>query len=113
MRLCWLLVLLACSAPEPGFVELPGGKISSQVRIQLDNPSAVTRRYYLVLADSPGALIRSNHMWTVPPRKSLDIPLYIEAPRKSFTAGRRKVYLRIHGSDGAERVVTLTLRGPR
>jgi cytochrome c oxidase accessory protein FixG len=96
----------------PSFVELPDGRISSQARIKLENASDSERRYHLLLVESPGASLRSNHMWTIKPRKSLQIPLFIDVPRDSFTGGKRKVYLRIHDSGGFERVVTLTLLGP-
>ena len=96
----------------PAFVELPDGKISSAARIKLENKSDEERRYHLLLTDSPGASLRSQFLWKVPPRKSLELPLFIDVPRESFVAGKRRVYLRIHDSGGAERVVTLTLLGP-
>jgi cytochrome c oxidase accessory protein FixG len=96
----------------PAFIELPDGKISSQARIKLENQSDQERRYHLLLAESPGASLRSNHIWTVKPKKSQEIPIFIDVPRDSFESGKRKVYLRIHDSAGFERVVTLTLLGP-
>jgi cytochrome c oxidase accessory protein FixG len=96
----------------PSFVELPDGRISSQARIKLENTGDKERRYHLLLVESPGAALRSNHIWTIKPHKSLAIPLFIDVPRDSFTNGKRKVYLRIHDSGGFERVVTLTLLGP-
>ena len=96
----------------PSFVELPDGKISSQARIKLENTSGVERRYHLLLAESPGASLRSSPMWPVKPHKSVQIPIFIDVPRDSFVDGKRKVFLRIHDSTGFERVVTLTLLGP-
>jgi cytochrome c oxidase accessory protein FixG len=96
----------------PAFVELPDGKISSQARIKLENASDVERRYHLLLAESPGASLRGNFQWTIKAHKSQEIPIFIDVPRDSFVNGKRKVYLRIHDSGGAERVVTLTLLGP-
>jgi hypothetical protein len=91
---------------------LPDGKISSQVRIKLENHTDLERRYHLYLKDSPGASLRSNPTWTVARRKSLELPLFIDVPRDSFVDGKRKVYLCIHETDGSERVITLTLLGP-
>jgi cytochrome c oxidase accessory protein FixG len=96
----------------PSFVELPDGKISAQARIKLENTGDKERRYHLLLVESPGASLRSNHLWTIKAHKSLEVPLFIDVPRESFVAGKRKVYLRIHDSGGFERVVTLTLLGP-
>jgi cytochrome c oxidase accessory protein FixG len=94
------------------FVELPEGKISSQARIKLENTSDQERRYHFLLVESPGASLRSEPMWTVKAHKSLEVSLFIDVPRESFVAGKRRVYLRIHDSSGYERVVTLTLLGP-
>jgi cytochrome c oxidase accessory protein FixG len=96
----------------PSFVELPDGKISSQARIKLENQSDVERRYHLLLVESPGASLRSQHIWTVKPRKSQEIPIFIDVPRDSFENGKRRVYMGIHDSSGFERVVTLSLLGP-
>jgi len=96
----------------PSFVELPDGKISAQARIKLENQGDSERRYHLLLVESPGASLRSQPMWTIKPRKSLEIPIFIDVPRESFVGGKRRVHLRIHDSGGFERVVTLTLLGP-
>jgi cytochrome c oxidase accessory protein FixG len=96
----------------PSFVELPDGKISSQARIKLENSGDIERRFHLLLVESPGASLRSNHLWTLKPHKSIEIPLFIDVPRESFMDGKRNVYLRIHDSAGFERVVRLTLLGP-
>jgi cytochrome c oxidase accessory protein FixG len=96
----------------PAFVELPDGTISSQARLKLDNRSDVERRYYLMLAESPGASLRGSAMWTIKPHRSQQIPLFIDVPRDSFVLGKRSVYLRIHDSSGFERVLKITLLGP-
>jgi cytochrome c oxidase accessory protein FixG len=94
------------------FVEVPDGKVSSQARIRLENGDDVERRYILMLVESPGTSLRSNSQWTIKAHKSLEIPIFIDAPRDSFIGGKRRVYLRIHDSTGFERVVTLSLLGP-
>jgi len=96
----------------PSFVELPDGKISAQARIKLENQTDSERRYNLYLTESPGASLRSQPIWTIAARKSLELPLFIDVPRDSFVGGKRKVYLRIHETGGVERVITLTLLGP-
>jgi hypothetical protein len=96
----------------PSFVLLPDGNVSSQARIKLENTTDMERRYHLRLVDSPGTSLRSSAMWTVKAHKSLEIPIFIDVPRDSFVAGKRNIYLRIHDSEGFERVVTLILLGP-
>jgi len=96
----------------PSFVELPDGTISAQARIKLENKDSSERRYILMLADSPNASLRSQAQWTIKAHKSLEIPLFIDVPRSSFVAGKRRVWVRIHDSTGFERVVALTLLGP-
>jgi cytochrome c oxidase accessory protein FixG len=97
----------------PSFVELPDGKISSQARIKLENSGDEERRFHLLLVESPGASLRGSLMYAVKPHKSLEIPIFVDVPRDSFHDGKRRVWLRIHDSDGFERVITLTLLGPQ
>jgi hypothetical protein len=96
----------------PSFIELPDGRISSQARIRLENKTDTERRYHLYLTDSPGAALRGSPTWTVAPRKSSEVPLFVDVPRDSFHDGKRHVYLHVHDSAGFERVVRLTLLGP-
>lgn len=96
----------------PSFVELPDGKISSQARLKLENKSDRERRYHLYLTGTADGSLRSQSVWTVAPRKSIEIPVFVDVPRDSFVAGKRTAYVRIHDSGGFERVVTLTLLGP-
>jgi cytochrome c oxidase accessory protein FixG len=96
----------------PAFVELDGDKVSSQARIKLENQRAVEARYHLYLVDSPGASLRSQPVWQVGARKSVEIPVFVDVPRDSFEGGKRVVYMRIHETGGFERVVKLTLLGP-
>jgi cytochrome c oxidase accessory protein FixG len=96
----------------PSFVELPGGTISSQARIKLENGDGVERRFVLMLVEPSGASLRSSSTWSVKPHASLDVPIFIDVPRASFAGGTRRVYLRVHDSAGFERVIPLTLLGP-
>jgi len=94
------------------FVELPDGGISAQARIKLENTTDETHRYHLSLAQTPDATLRSQAMFELKPRKSLQVSVFIDVPRSSFVHGKRTAYLRIDDSAGFERVVTLTLLGP-
>jgi polyferredoxin len=98
-------------AVGPSFVELPDGKISAQVRLRIENESDVPRRYFLALSGAD-ATLRSQALYEVKPHKSLDVPVFVDAPRASFVHGVRHVYLRIHDSTGAERTMPVTLLGP-
>jgi cytochrome c oxidase accessory protein FixG len=94
------------------FVELPDGNISSQARIKLENETDTKHTYHLSLVQSPNATLRSQAAFELKPHKSLEIPVFIDVPRTSFEAGKRRVHIRIDDSTGFERVVTLTLLGP-
>ena len=59
--------------------------MSSQARIKLENQTDHERHYNLYLTGSPDAALRSQPAWTVGPRKSLELPLFIDVPRESFT----------------------------
>jgi cytochrome c oxidase accessory protein FixG len=98
-------------AVGPSFVELPDGNISAQVRLRLENDGDVPRRFMLAVA-SADATLRSQAAYEVKPHKSLQVPLFVDVPRASFVHGKRKVYLKIHDSTGAERALPVTLLGP-
>src|SRR6185312_6747619 len=98
-------------AVGPSFVELPDGKVSAQVRLRIENESDAPRRYMLALTGAD-ATLRSQALYEVKPHKSLEVPLFVDVPRASFVHGKRQVYLRIHDSTGAERVMPVTLLGP-
>jgi cytochrome c oxidase accessory protein FixG len=96
----------------PAFVELPDGRVSSQGRIKIENQSDEARGYNVSLIDSGDAVLRTQTVWEVKPRKSVTIPLFIDVPRTAFKHGEKRVYVRIDESTGFERVVTVTLLGP-
>jgi len=97
----------------PAFVELPDGNISSAVRIKLENESDETRHYTIAIAEVTDAKLRiSQTRWEVRPRKSVEIPFYIDVPRASFARGQRRVSLRIDDDAGFHRVLTVNLLGP-
>jgi cytochrome c oxidase accessory protein FixG len=96
----------------PSFVELPDGKISSAVRVKLDNTSDAKRRYTITIRE-PDAKLRSPQLqWEVKPNKSIEVQIYLDVPRASFVHGRRTAYLYIDESGGFHRVVKVTLLGP-
>jgi cytochrome c oxidase accessory protein FixG len=96
----------------PSFVELPDGKVSAQARLKLENRDDVEHRYHLSLVNAPDAALRSQAMFQLAPRGRLEIPVFVDVPRASFTGGKRRVQLRIDDSAGFERIVELVLLGP-
>jgi cytochrome c oxidase accessory protein FixG len=96
----------------PSFVELPDGRISSQVRIKLENQSDVKNDYRFELVGEPRADLRSAlPTWQAPPRKAIDVPLFVDVPRNLFVNGQLRVAIRITGA-GFDRTVRPTLLGP-
>jgi cytochrome c oxidase accessory protein FixG len=95
----------------PSFVELPGDKIASAVRLKLENETS-EERHYTISVRTPDAVLRSQPRWDVKSRRALDIPLYIDVPRASFVHGRRSIELQIADDAGFHRVVAVTLLGP-
>jgi len=98
----------------PTFVELPDGKIASQVRIKLENESDETRHYSITLhRDVKDAMLRAGQLvFEVRPRKSIEVPLFVDAPRASYVHGKRTATLRIGDDRGFARIVTVNLFGP-
>jgi cytochrome c oxidase accessory protein FixG len=97
----------------PAFVELPDGKISSQVRLKLENESEETRHYSLSLYQSNDTKLRAGALvFEVKPRKSVEVPLFVDAPRDTYVGGKRRVTLRIADDRGFARMLEVTLLGP-
>lgn len=96
----------------PSFVELPDGSISAQARIKLENGTDARKTYFVVLVDAPDASLRAQPSYELAPHKSLEIPLFVDVARTTFVAGKRRVYLKVHDTEGFSRVVTVTLLGP-
>lgn len=97
----------------PSFVDLPDGRISARVQIKIENASDEPRGYTISLVDAPDAELRSvQPSWRVKPRKSADIPLFVDVKPETFVNGKRQVHLRVNDSQGFERVVAVTLLGP-
>jgi cytochrome c oxidase accessory protein FixG len=97
----------------PAFVELPDGAISSQVRLKLENESDETRNYSVTLHDASDAKLRAGALvFSVKSRRSMEIPLYVDAPRASFVHGKRRVTLRVADDRGFARMLEVTLLGP-
>lgn len=96
----------------PPFVELDATTVSSAVRLKLENESDEVRHYTVTIRE-PDLKLRSPQIrWDVKPRKSLDIPLFVDVPRATFVHGKRKTAIYIDDSDGFHRVVSVTLLGP-
>ena len=96
----------------PSFFEMPDGRISSQLRVKLDNESDQPRRYTFSLIDAPDAQLRSQASWQLEPRKATSVPVFVDVPRASFRDGKRTIYLRLVDDAGFHSVVRTTLLGP-
>jgi polyferredoxin len=97
----------------PSFVELPEGKVASQVLLKIENETDDVKHYTITLADTPNATLRSPQpRWQVKPRKAIDVPLFVDSERSAFVKGKRTAHLRIDDSEGFQKIVTVTLLGP-
>ena len=94
------------------FVELPDGTISSQARLKIENESETHRQYTISIVDGPELRLRSSATWEIEPRKSIEVPVFIDVPRGGFRAGKREVTIRVVDDSGFHRAVALTLFGP-
>ena len=95
----------------PSFVELPDGRISAQTRIKIENEADHPRLFTITVVETDAAL-RSQASWTLPPRESRQLPLYVDVARKTFVSGERTIHLRIDDDQGFEEILAVTLLGP-
>ena len=83
------------------------------MRLKLENESDETRHYSITLLNAPDAKLRGGALvFEVKGRKSAEIPLFVDAPRGTYTHGKRKVTLRVGDDRGFARVLEVTLLGP-
>ena len=95
----------------PSFVELPDGKISAQTRIKIENEADQPKLFTITVVE-PDAGLRSQASWTIPPRESRALPLYVDVDRKTFSNGERTIHMRIDDDHGFEEILAVTLLGP-
>jgi cytochrome c oxidase accessory protein FixG len=117
--LAWSIVgragteVVALRGDGPSFMVLPDDRIASQVRLKVENETDERRGYAVSLADAPDANLKSAlPVWHVEPHRARDLPLFVEVPRASFTAGLRRIHLRVFDDQGFARIVAVTLLGP-
>jgi hypothetical protein len=97
------------AAPAPRVVHR-GDRAVAEVHVTLENRTHAARRYTVTLADAPDAVLRSTQaQWRVHAGDSMTVPVVVELPIESFTAGRRPVYVRIDDDIGTQRMVTIML----
>lgn len=100
----------------PAFVELPDGKISSQVRVRIANDTDDDRIYVMRISGAAdiglGLALRGETRWTVAAHKSIEASLFVDVPRNEFDHGRRPIAIALDDDGGFERIVKATLMGP-
>jgi len=102
-----VVVLRGEGAP---FSVLPDGRVSTPVRLKIENRTDTGHRYRIELTDAPDAqLIIPLAELPVAARASTVAPFFVLSFADSFEAGERRVTVRVHDERGlvAERVATL------
>ena len=96
----------------PSFVPLPDGKVSSQIRLKIENETDLPRHYQISLVDAGDTVMRSQASWQVRPRQAIMVAVFVDVPRGEFVHGKRPAKIRV--SDGAafERTIAVTFLGP-
>ncbi len=101
----------------PAFVELPGGNVSSQFRLKIENRTDVRQSYAIELVGMPGTLRSALPTWDAGPHKAIDVPLFVDLPRTAFVRGELAAHVRVSHPAGKAggtftKVMDLTLFGP-
>jgi len=97
----------------PAFVELPDGKVSSQLRLKIENRTDVRQGYRIELVAPADAELRSAlPVWEASPHKAIEVPLFVDLPRTAFVHGELHARVRVSHEGGFAKVMELTLFGP-
>ncbi len=103
-------VLRQTGAP---FQMLADGRVSTSIRIKLENRTDATRVYRVTLDGEPAdALVTPQPEVTIKAGAAQVVPLFIMSDGKAFTRGKRKAHVSVRDDLGTHRTVTLTLLGP-
>lgn len=97
----------------PAFVELPDGKVSSQLRLKIENRTDERQAYRVELVEPAVGQLRSAlPTWDAAAHKPIDVPLFVDLPRDAFVRGEVHARVRVSHDGGFQKVMDLTLFGP-
>jgi cytochrome c oxidase accessory protein FixG len=100
-------------APGTPFTVLPGHKVSSQVRLKVNNRSGETRRYTVELHGVEGGeLIAPQNGFALPAGEATTATFFVVSPRAAYDGGKLHIELRIYDDAGWERTLSHSLIGP-
>ena len=97
----------------PAFVELPDGKVSSQLRLKIENRTDARQSYRVELVEPMAGQLRSAlPTWDAAAHKPIDVPLFVDLPRDAFVRGEVHARVRVTHEGGFAKIMELTLFGP-
>lgn len=95
------------------FQELGDGRVSSMVRLKIENRSGSTRRYTIALADDPDAqLVLARPLVELAGGTSTEVSMFVLSPFASFHGGKRTTALVVQEDDHLLGRLAVTLLGP-
>ncbi len=98
---------------RPVFQELEGGKVSTMVRIKIENRTSAERTYEVALAEDPTAqLISPQAHYKVRGSHAEVVTLFVVADRKEFVEGKRRTHLMVREGDKEVGRLAVPLLGP-
>lgn len=99
-------------ADDRSFAVLDGGRVSSQVRLRVENRTGAARRYAIAL-DAPGVeLAAPRAPIEIAPGATTVITVIALADRAGYQAGERRVRVIVRDDAGWTRALDATLLGP-
>lgn len=104
--------VLRAGAEAPTFAVLDGGRVSSQLRLRVENRTEATRRYTIELPTPGIELAAPRAPVEIAAGQTLVITVVALSDAAGFRRGERKVTVRVRDDAGFVRDLTPTLMGP-
>jgi len=96
----------------PGFVRIDGGRVSSQLRLRIENRTGGTRHYTVALDDPRIEQVAPYAPVEIAAGATAVVPVVALVPAATFSAGEHPVTVRVRDDAGWSRELPATLMGP-
>ncbi len=96
----------------PGFVALDDGRVSSQLRLRVENRTGAARRYTVAIDDAQLELVAPHAPIEIAAGATAVIPVVALIDRVDFRGGEHPIALRVRDDASFDRTLAATFLGP-